>query len=357
VSGHLLRIPGAGRVRAALNRGRHQIETRARMRGVPRAIRHVHGPEVIERSPTDLLVITIVRNGDEFLPSFLHHYTGLGVNHFLFLDNGSTDQTRSILAGRSDVTLLETDLPYAKYENLMKRYLVQTYSKQRWNLFADIDELFDYPGSAELDLHGLLGYLQHSGATAMVAQMLDMFASEPLAALPYGNGPLSERFAYYDISNVSKTPYPFAGRQPTAVRFHRGGIRRTVFGTDNGLTKAPLVFVDDHIETFVEWHHVRHGTIADITGVLMHYPFTASFYAKVEEAARTGRYGPLTSDEYRSYWRTLVNDPLLSLHRPTAQRYRSADDLVAAGFLECSRDYRQWVAAHRRTAPAGGDGC
>ena len=47
-----------------------------------------------------------------------------------------------------------------------------------------------------------------------------------------------------------------------------GGIRRSVFGTENGLTKAPLVFVDDQIETFVEWHHVRHGRIADVTGVL-----------------------------------------------------------------------------------------
>jgi hypothetical protein len=31
------------------------------------------------------------------------------------------------------------------------------------------------------------------------------------------------------------------------------------------------------------------------------YPFAASFCAKDEEAGRPGRYGPVTSDEYRAY--------------------------------------------------------
>ncbi|MHC5828863.1 MAG: hypothetical protein ACYT04_76410 [Nostoc sp.] len=29
-------------------------------------------------------------------------------------------------------------------EKVMKEYLVKRFSKNRWNLFADIDELFDY---------------------------------------------------------------------------------------------------------------------------------------------------------------------------------------------------------------------
>jgi hypothetical protein len=329
-------------------RWREATLSRVRMRRLPGAIHHVHGPVVIHREPTDLLVVTVVRNGEEFLPSFLRHYTDLGVRHFLFLDNGSTDQTISILRSRSDVTLLETALPYAKYENLMKRYLVQTYSKQRWNLFADIDELFDYPGSAELDLQGLLGYLRHTNATALVAQMLDMFALEPLAQIIPSDDPLRERFPYYDTTNISTTPYPWGNGVPSSIHFNRGGIRRTVFGTENGLTKAPLIFVDDAIEIFVDWHHVRHARIADITGVLLHYPFTASFYAKVEEAARTGRYGPVTSDEYRAYWAALADQPQLSLYRETAKRYVSVEDLVAEGFLQCTEEYRQWVMAHRR---------
>jgi hypothetical protein len=37
--------------------------------------------------------------------------------------------------------------PSNKYENTMKRYLAERFSPGRWNLCADIDELFDYPFS------------------------------------------------------------------------------------------------------------------------------------------------------------------------------------------------------------------
>jgi hypothetical protein len=128
---------------------------------------------------------------------------------------------------------------------------------------------------------------------------------------------------------------------------HRGGIRRTVFGTANGLTKVPLVFVDDVIETFVEWHHVRNGRLADTTCVLRHHPFVSTFYAKVEEAARSGRYGAVTSDEYRAYWAVLERAPDLSLRRDTAVRFIGVDQLVALGFLQESEKFRLWVVEHR----------
>ena len=32
---------------------------------------------------------------------------------------------------------------------------------------------------------------------------------------------------------------------------HRGGVRRTVFGTSNGLTKAALVLMDGNVKPFV----------------------------------------------------------------------------------------------------------
>ena len=34
-------------------------------------------------------------------------------------------------------------------ENTMKRYLAERFSRGRWNLCADIDELFDYPSRSK----------------------------------------------------------------------------------------------------------------------------------------------------------------------------------------------------------------
>ena len=79
--------------------------------------------------------------------------------------------------------MLHTEAPYAKYENTMKRYLAETFSAGRWNLCADIDELFDYPFSERIGLNSFLSYLNANSYTAVVTQMLDMFADCPLSEL------------------------------------------------------------------------------------------------------------------------------------------------------------------------------
>ena len=106
---------------------------------------HVCGPPVAARERDDVLVVTVVRNGAFHLPGFLAHHRRLGVRHFLFCDNGSTDGTVAMLRLQPDVTLYRTVVPWRSYENPLKRHLVHKHSLDRWHLFVDVDELFDYP--------------------------------------------------------------------------------------------------------------------------------------------------------------------------------------------------------------------
>ena len=110
----------------------------------------------------------------------MEHYRALGVRHHVFLDNGSTDDTVERLCAYGGVTVLQTDAPYDKFENTMKRYLAERFSPGRWNLCADIDELFDYPFARELPLPAF-SVSEPARFTAVVAQMLDMFSDLPLA--------------------------------------------------------------------------------------------------------------------------------------------------------------------------------
>lgn len=334
-------------------KGRELLETARlayRKLRTRRSIRHIHGPKDIPYGRDELIVTCLVRNGSLYLDSYINHYFALGVKYIVFLDNGSTDDTVEVASGHVGVTVLGTDLPYGVYENLLKDYLVRRFSTGRWNLFADVDELFDYPFSEVMGLRSLLGYLGSKGYTAVVAQMLDLFADAPISQLedPQGTD-LKSKYIYYDTSKVEKWDYLWSVPSDSTIRMHRGGVRAALFNTQNGLTKAPLVFVGAGIQVFVDWHHTQGAQVADFTCVLLHYPFTSTFYEKVKEAAATSRYGPYTSSEYELYWRRLSQEPALNPRLATSRRYTGTACLLDEGFLVVSPDYLDWVRSHPKT--------
>jgi hypothetical protein len=312
------------------------------------AVRHVYGKHNLDYAQDELIVICVVRNGCIYVNSFVKYYFALGVKHIVFLDNASTDNTIELASKYDNVTILKTDLPYSKYENLMKNYLVRRFSKGRWNLCADIDEFFDWPFSRVVSLGSLLRYLKARGYTAIVAQMLDLFSDLPLSEVKDDpEEDVIKNYKFYDISAISKSTYRHSRLSYDGVKMHWGGIRKTMFGSNNGLTKAPLVFVDRRIQLFKSWHHAEQAYIADFTCVLLHYPFTSLFYDKVREAAATKRYGYVTSNEYDLYWARLSRDPGLSLRLDTSRRYIGVGPLIDEGFLVASSDYLDWVGAQR----------
>ena len=177
------------------------------------------------------------------------------------------------------------------------------FSRHRWNLLADIDERFDYPYSDVIGVRRLLTYLNEHSYTAVVAQMLDLFGDGPLDRVrSTPEDSLGEKYPYYDISAVEKHDYAFGRPANSAIKMHSGGIRKAVFGTENGLTKAALILASAEVVPFVGWHHTEHASIADFSCVLLHYPFLSTFYEKVEEAVRTDRYRVSASGEYKRYW-------------------------------------------------------
>jgi glycosyltransferase involved in cell wall biosynthesis len=315
-----------------------------RPRLVPLFTRHLHGEENLETSSNDVVLICVVRNGERYIESFIRHYRGLGIRHMVFLDNGSTDGTIQRLQQYPDVTLLQCNRRYDQYENAMKTYLASRFCKERWALCVDIDEFWDYPFSDLVPLPELIRYLQAQRFTAVIGQMLDMFADAPLSQeLTTQEQPISDRYPFYDISSVSKSTYPHGD---TSIPLHRGGIRYALFGTYNGLTKVVLFKMSSPLRPFVSWHHVRGGRIADFSTVLKHYPFTGQFRSKVEDAVRTGRYGAAVTNEYRGYWNGLQADEALNPRLPTARLYRDVNLLIEENFLQVSGDFLGWVGRH-----------
>jgi hypothetical protein len=96
----------------------------------------------------------------------------------------------------------------------------------------------------------------------------------------------------------------------------------------------------------VAWHHVQRARMADISCVFMHYPFVSSFSEKVEDAARTGRYGAVSTDDYRTYAEKLRRSPDFTLKVDSAQFFTGMEQLIENGFLIISEKYERWVSEH-----------
>src|SRR5215212_4246697 len=256
------------------------------------SIEHLHGPEEVPYGEDELVVVCLVRDGRPYVKTFVEHYRSLGAKHLFFLDNYSTDGTIEALKNYDNTTVLRSTLPYKGYRLAFKQYLIDRFGKRdRWCLYADIDELFDYPYSDVVGLDSFLGYLTENSYTAVAAQMLDMFPEEPLSGRE-GNledEPLKERLRFYDISNISRTSikelHHLHNRnnmlESDEIEMFRDGIQTTIFGSKPLRTKFPLVFTDGRIKPFDRSSHwVDNANIADISCVLLHYKFLDGYFHK-----------------------------------------------------------------------------
>jgi hypothetical protein len=342
------------------------------LRVVHPSVEHLHGPEEVAPEADELVVVCLVRDGRPYVKSFVEHYLSMGAKHIFFLDNGSTDGTVEALKGYDHVTVLRTALPFKRYALLVRQYLIERFGQGRWCLCVDIDELFDYPYSDVVGLGSLLGYLNERSYTAVAAQMLDMFAEEPLSGggregnLP--DEPLKERHRFYDVSNIRTENIKELPRlrnnvlESDDIEFFSGGIRSTLFRSTSLLTKFPLVFSDGRIKPFDDSAHwVDNARIADLTCVLFHYKFLDEhFHKQAARAVREKNYFK-NSKEYTMYLEVLEQNPGLQVKGEGAKELRSVNELVENQFLVVSEAYMMLVYEQEernkgiRDAPTGSE--
>lgn len=328
--------------------------TAVRRRKLRREVVRLWGPGPEAARPDEATLVCLMRNGGSYISSFLEHYAELGVRQIVLLDNGSDDHTLDLVRGYDYVTVLQSQLPYQSYQMLFREYLFREYGVGGWRLVVDIDELFDYPHSTELPLPQLLSYLNAHDYTAVVAYMLDMFSPGPLGSrAATDNQCLKAMYPYYDISNIRTRSYVehYGGvNTPSnpAIKLYWGGIRGTLFNSNDWLTKHPLQFPERGARLSGNFaHDVRDARIADFTSVLYHYKLTDSFRTQVRRAVGEQNYwrGSL---QYKAYQAALEAEPDLRVSEATARRLEHVDDLLDQEFLTISPAYDAWLERLRQ---------
>jgi hypothetical protein len=320
-------------------------------------IHHVHGLRTIHYDKEQFVVVCLVKNGAEYIKTFIGHYNHLGAVHFFFVDNGSTDETIALLKQYPNITIYKTMLPHKNYESEIRRAVIEEHCMNNWCLFVDIDELFDYPYSDRVSMQQFLRYLNSHQYTAVFSYLLDMFSRE----IEFSNESVGDeedivsKYCFYDISNIKKSRYnssfmAFTNHNRLSdkkMKNYSGGIRRNMFRSKRGgylLTKHPLIFVNSKTEPVVHPHFCNKVFIADVNGVLKHYKFIASFKNKVIDSLKSQEsYCFYTKQEYKQYYQAIKDKNKLNLYSSKAEKLENIEQLVRRGFLRVSKAYRAYL--------------
>jgi len=290
----------------------------------------------------DLLLFCTLRNERVRLPFFLAYYRALGIGHFLFVDNGSTDGSGGYLAGQPDCSVWTTGASYkrARFGMDWITWLQRRHGHGHWTLVVDVDEFFVYPFCETRPLRALTDWLDASSIRSFGAMLLDLYPDGPVAEARYraGDNPV-DSLPWFDSGNYTIRPNPVYRNL-----WIQGGPRARVFFPHRpahapALNKIPLV----------RWH--RSYVYASSThmllprglnlvydewggekasGCLLHTKFLDTFADKAaEESARREHYA--ASREYRAYDRAGAGT--LGFRTPWSERYEDWRQLESLGLI------------------------
>ena len=292
--------------------------------------------------PDSILAFSTVRNEIVRLPHFLAHYRGLGVAHFLFVDNGSDDGTREYLAKQPDVSLWSTSHSYrlSRFGVDWLGWLQWRYGNGHWCLTVDADEILIYPDCNRRGLPELTRWLDRQGIPSFGAMMIDLYPKGPLTAARYrpGQDP-TEVLCWFDADNYRSQIHHYYGNT-----WIQGGVRERVFFAQEPdraptLNKTPLV----------RWHW-RYAYVSSTHQILprhLHDTFDLEGQTKVSGALLHTKFLPIIADKsveelerrqhfentalYRDYHARLAEGP--DLWHAASVRYEGPEKLVSLGLM------------------------
>ncbi len=285
---------------------------------------------------TDILLFLCLRDEMERLPHFLAHYRGLGVSHFLIVDNGSTDGSAEYLAKEPDVSLWRTSSSYrgARFGMDWLNALLSRYGHGHWCTTVDCDELWLGPEP----LPTLTSELERAGRKTCGAMMMELYPRGPLGTQDAARGgdPLTV-LSGFDPSGYRVRVQPRLGQL-----WVQGGPRARCFFAEEPdraptLNKTPLVRWDRRYTYVSSTHSLLPRHLNDWRGsenaILLHTKFLPSIVERAKaERAQGEHFGDPAL--YQAYYDALEQKP--DLWSAETQEFQDWDQLQSLGLTRIS---------------------
>ena len=287
-----------------------------------------------------------------FLPAFLDHYRGIGVEQFLILDDGSEDGSAELLAAQPDVVLLTCPHRFGekialrrpllparrrRAELLFKELAPDRFFRGRWALYADADEFLLLPPGVR-DLAEVIGALDAEGTRVCAASVVESFPAglNDLAASPPAVN-LGDLIARYPLIEPHPVIAPrrfrqaaYIGPSKTQMLYQRNAVPGTA-GTAR--LKTPLI---RHSRTTRRRgsHKANRPPSRTVMLTMLHFVFTAQFRAKIERA-RAWRVHVGGAEGYDRMHALLTEMEAAgeSFAGPSSVRYEGPGQLLQVGLM------------------------
>ena len=268
----------------------------------------------------DILLFCTFRNEDVRLPYFFDYYRKLGINHFIMVDNDSSDGGTDYVKAQPDVSLWHTKGAYgdARYGIDWLTYLQGKFAPGHWALTVDVDEFFVYPFCDTRPIRALADWLDASNVRSFGAMLLDMYPKGPISQTDYGKGDDPFSIAcWFDPGN-----YTIAMNKLLRNLWIQGGPRARYFFANKpkqapALNKVPFVKWRKPYAYVSSTHMILPRGLNLVydqqggektSGILLHAKFLNTFGPRaIEEAARGEHYK--AGREYSSYVERHGADP------------------------------------------------
>jgi hypothetical protein len=278
-----------------------------------------------------VVLLLVVRDEAPRVPHFLTYYRRLGVEHFIVIDNGSSDGLQNLLRDEQDVSVFSARGAYkdSRYGCDWANHICRRYCRGKWVLWVDADEFLVFTSSSEADLSGLAAAMDRRALRSIQVLLLDMYsASNPRDNLVEWNTDPLTVCNLYDRSG-----YHRRREARSNTTWIKGGVRGRAFFAhvrdSPALNKTTMIRWRRHYlfikSTHQLWPRSLNGP-GESVGAFLHFKFTSSAVSRTVDPVIKGQH----TAEYDSY----VGIDHTNLVLPgVTERYTDPGSLVAHGLM------------------------
>ncbi len=260
----------------------------------------------------DVVLICAFKNAKNLIELFIDHHRKIGINHFVFIDNDSSDESVKIITKYSDDINVDIWYTNDKFEGFKscgwRQRMMAYYGVNRWYLDLDVDELFVYNGIESGGINKIVNYATKNGFKAIGSVMLDTYSSKPVLSITkIDSADIQKVYKYIDYDTYTK--------MDNAIFKYRifGGPRNRAFHIKPFLQKFPLIHVDEFTMNINPhfWYPFSLNSNSELVSALLHYKFLPGDFNQYTEYVKSGVHWN-NSSEYKVYVSKLLNDKNLT---------------------------------------------